>query len=151
MGQTYHLARSANMKDQRKCMVHVSKSALEDFGGFRKVPSQNTYGVRVSYRYLPYHPEIVFCLKCYHFRENTNKYIPIYYKFMLKNCKCFFTLFFIISTPHIIAKNPDDTTLFAIYSHQISHNTIRIIQGNFCYHNPTHMAEPSATILLTSK
>ena len=25
---------------------HVSKSALEDFGGFRKVPSQNTLGVR---------------------------------------------------------------------------------------------------------
>ena len=43
-----------NVKDQRKCMVHfedkgrVCKSALEDCGGFRKVPSWNTEWIWVK-------------------------------------------------------------------------------------------------------
>ena len=46
----YSLARSTghkvvNMKDQRKCMVYFEDKGMEDFGGFRKVPSQNTQGV----------------------------------------------------------------------------------------------------------
>ena len=37
------------MKDQRKCMVHFEDKGMfpKDVGGFRKVPSQNTSGVRV--------------------------------------------------------------------------------------------------------
>ena len=33
---------------------HVSKGALDDFGGFRKVPSQNIKVVRVIHTILPF-------------------------------------------------------------------------------------------------
>ena len=60
LGQIYYPARSTGHKcwmwkinENRNGAfwrrgLNVSKSALEDFGGFRKAPSQNTQGVRIE-------------------------------------------------------------------------------------------------------